>query len=409
MDPDENITPPAQFRIFSGLLKASKAPDGKMRLHGVASSTTKDLHGDTMMRSALEDMERSANAGLTIFLNHSYNVPEDVGGSVERAAIKTRGVDHETNPNYDLDFDVVINDVNPRAVQGWEAIQKGAKLGLSIGAMIPEGGARRNKDGSYLIDHVELLETSIVGIPANPRSWVEYAVKALNVASTKAAQTIPLSSPTLTLDQEAGTYNITGSLGDVRMMSVEPTVVDDATEEIIEEAVVEAAPIEPDVQDTSVTIIQIDTGDESSDESSPADAPASQDAPSSQPETESGLLDETADGDDTALGDTVSQSATELRTFTSSVLVTVERLTSELASTRVELAKAVADREIAINERDRVAQQASDYIKSAAAIVDKVASLPLPRKTAVESAGSDLRRLGAVYDEDFISLLEGRK
>jgi len=73
------------------------------------------------------------------------------------------------------------------------------------------------------------------------------------------------------------------------------------------------------------------------------------------------------------------------------------------------LAKAIADREIAFNERGRVVQQASDYIKSAAAIVDKVASLPLPRKAVVTDAGSDLRRLSAVYDEDFMAILEGRK
>jgi len=41
-----DIIPATEFRIFSGLLKASQGVDGKMRLHGVASSTTRDLHGD---------------------------------------------------------------------------------------------------------------------------------------------------------------------------------------------------------------------------------------------------------------------------------------------------------------------------------------------------------------------------
>lgn len=168
------------FKIFAPMLKASMGPDGKMRLHGIASSTVKDRHGDTMNASALMDMERSANNNLTIFLNHSYEVPEDVAGHVEQALIRS----HPQDPDiHDLSMDIIVNETNPRAVKAWEAIDGGTQLGLSIGAMIPDGGATRDrKTGSYEINHVELLETSLVGVPANPRSWVEYAVKSLNIS-----------------------------------------------------------------------------------------------------------------------------------------------------------------------------------------------------------------------------------
>jgi HK97 family phage prohead protease len=174
------MTKTADFKIFVPLLKANKGPDGKMRFHGVASSSIKDRHGDTITRTALSEMESTANANMTIFLNHSYDVPEDVAGSVETAILRS----HPTDPDIqDLVFDIVVNDTNPRAVKAWEAIDNGTKLGLSIGARIPDGGASRSKDtGRYVIDHVDLLETSIVGVPANPRSWVEYAVKSLNVS-----------------------------------------------------------------------------------------------------------------------------------------------------------------------------------------------------------------------------------
>lgn len=167
----------AKFRIFAPMLKASLDSDGRMRLHGIASSTIKDRHGDTITLSALSDMERAASNNLTIFLNHEYRVPEDVAGSVERALIRSHPQDSGI---HDLVLDIVINDANPRAVDAWTAIQKGTQLGLSIGAMIPDGGAIRDKKtGKYTIEHVELLETSLVGVPANPRSWVEYAVKSL--------------------------------------------------------------------------------------------------------------------------------------------------------------------------------------------------------------------------------------
>jgi HK97 family phage prohead protease len=170
--------PESTFKIFAPMLKASLDSDGKMRLHGIASSTVLDRQGHTITASALGDMETSASNNMTIFLNHEYKVPEDVAGSVERASIRS----HPTDPSIkDLVLDIVVNEANPRAVNAWQAIQKGTQLGLSIGAQIPEGGAHRDKkSGAYVIEHVALLETSLVGVPANPRSWVEYAVKSLN-------------------------------------------------------------------------------------------------------------------------------------------------------------------------------------------------------------------------------------
>lgn len=166
------------FKIFAPMLKASLDGDGKMRLHGVASSTVLDSQGHEIRASALADMEESASKNMTIFLNHEYKVPEDVAGSIERASIRS----HPQDPAIkDLVLDIVINEANPRAVNAWQAIQKGTQLGLSIGAHIPEGGAHRDKkSGAYIIEHVLLRETSLVGVPANPRSWIEYAVKSLN-------------------------------------------------------------------------------------------------------------------------------------------------------------------------------------------------------------------------------------
>lgn len=164
------------FSLFTGLLKTARVPgdDGDdLVLTGIASSTIKDRHGDTMTESALQSMLRSAD-GMTIYLNHEYKVPEDVAGTVRKSWIDRSGDLH------DLHFEISINQENPRAVQAFNAIDKGTKLGLSIGAMIPEGGARREKkSGAYVINEVELLETSIVSIPANPRSWVDYARKSL--------------------------------------------------------------------------------------------------------------------------------------------------------------------------------------------------------------------------------------
>lgn len=161
---------------------ATPEAEDEMFLSGIASSTIKDLHGDTMLPSALIDMEKAAQNNLTIFGNHKYEVPEDVFGSVVKASLSDSGVTDSTGqPIYDLNFEKLrINRRNKRAVESWRSMDDGTKLGLSIGAKIPEGGAIRNKKtGALLIAHVELLETSVVGIPANPRSWIDSVSKSI--------------------------------------------------------------------------------------------------------------------------------------------------------------------------------------------------------------------------------------
>ena len=166
--------PAKKFNIYSGILKAYTSEDGKKRLKTVASSTIKDRAGDEMTPRAIERMAESARDNMTIFLNHKYLVPEDVFGSVEGVNIVGRG------DAVDLEFDIRLNEANDRALKTYEAIAAGTKLGTSIGAQIPDGGATKSTNGhGWVFDDVELLEASIVGIPANPRSWVQYAVKSM--------------------------------------------------------------------------------------------------------------------------------------------------------------------------------------------------------------------------------------
>jgi hypothetical protein len=170
------------FKIFAPTLMASRSEDGKLRIEGIASSTVRDHHGDQLTVKALEKMASSAR-GMTIFMNHSYNVPADVFGRVEKVRLDRTG---ERDPKsgaeiYDLRMGIVVTKSNAQAVQTFEQIEDGTRLGLSIGAMIPDGGATFSKEdgGRYIVDDVDLVETSVVGVPANPRSWIDYAVKGL--------------------------------------------------------------------------------------------------------------------------------------------------------------------------------------------------------------------------------------
>src|SRR5512135_3027826 len=73
------------FKIFSGqFTPLADTGDGKLRIRTIASSSIEDLSGDIVTEKALREMADSAT-GMTVFRNHSYNIPRDIFGTVERA------------------------------------------------------------------------------------------------------------------------------------------------------------------------------------------------------------------------------------------------------------------------------------------------------------------------------------
>jgi starvation-inducible DNA-binding protein len=132
-------------------------------------------------------MADTARQNMTVFLNHNYNVPEDLFGSATNAEIVKR-YDAETGQEvYDLDLNIrVVNeDENPEALRAYRAIKRGVKLGLSIGARVEKASRKAAQDGqpeSIVIEKVRLMEASVVGIPANQRSYLHNAIKSLKSA-----------------------------------------------------------------------------------------------------------------------------------------------------------------------------------------------------------------------------------
>jgi phage head maturation protease len=418
--------PDTRFKIFAPLLKTSIGIDGKKRLHGVASSTIKDRHGDTMSLTALSDMERSAANNMTIFLNHSYQVPEDVAGTVERAGIQSTFQDPDI---HDLAFDIVVNETNPRAVKTWEAINGGTKLGLSIGAMIPDGGAVRDKKGAYRIDHVELLETSLVGVPANPRSWVEYAVKSLNGGVYGLTVWKDGVATDLDPEDEALVENTNNSWElkldrDYVEVDTDLTLVSaavafpDEEEEAPEEDLDPEAPtegvgvdteVEPDITDATVSIstpyadISIDTG-----RSKPA-AGSSQEAPESGPENEDEVEPEPVNPW-AAIGlsgePEVEEVETALQVLEPTVVASLRTSSELLKAVTRELIGTKEALESMTRERDESNQMAEMVIKRTDEILAKLASTPVGRRAVVREVNDQFASLKSVYSDDILTLLK---
>jgi hypothetical protein len=174
--------------------KAAGATSNSSRLiQLIASTNAQDMVGDVMDKTSLEEM-RSAAVGTTVFLNHQYLVPDDVFGTVVSAEVVDRTLPHPLTKQPTkytclvYKVDPVTKEENKRGFRTAMMILNGRRrLGASVTVLIldklVEGDKRR-------IKHVYYIETSIVGVPCNPLSWVEHASKALNQAVEKMTDTL---------------------------------------------------------------------------------------------------------------------------------------------------------------------------------------------------------------------------
>lgn len=163
------------FHVYTAAMEVDSPLSTIVRM--VGSSTEQDVQKNRMEKSAIEDMCDPALVGMTIFLNHSYDIPQDVYGSlleVPQAKRKDGFIDVHLVADTDMR--------NPPAVQVLQQIKDGRKHGCSIGCMVDEWEFIEDENGEksffspISIKHVKPVEWSIVGIPANRRSWVQNAI-----------------------------------------------------------------------------------------------------------------------------------------------------------------------------------------------------------------------------------------
>lgn len=368
--------PEAQFKIMSGALKAftRKDAEGKPRryLSCTASSSIKDLHEDEFTPDCVVKMADTAAAkNMTIFLNHSYRVPEDVFGSTTLSKSVLRTGD-DGLPYTDLDLEIQLNETNERARMTYDSVQEGVKLGVSIGALIKQWHPRDPNDtwgwDGMIIEDVELLEASIVGIPANPRSWVSSAVKSLHEA-VKSSTEMEETDETPQLLQM-----ITDAASPV-------TETKDADEDIDPEPI---------------------TDDENSGDPEGA-------AEGEKSEMEKGATsDEQPPSDGAANAETtevveITESAPAEGAVVLSTGAVEEALDLVIRGYKMEIQRQQTQLTQATQERD----EALEALKTAMAIIDKIASLPLGRKTSFREATTTFKdRFGGVYGDDFLKFLE---
>lgn len=381
-----------EFDIFTDELSlVVKDDNGSKRryFNTIASSTVEDSHGDRFTESAVEKMARTANeAPMTIFLNHEYRVPEDVFGTTTSARTTIRSDNGELVT--DLDIAGMVNEANPRARQTADLIENGARLGVSIGARVKNYRLKDEKDprGGWIIDDVELKEASIVGLPANPRTWVQYATKAIRrFERERVKEAIDMENTAAEMAQRAVDTTITED-GDETIDLIDQAAETDTAKVFTTENIPGAPAQAVDGADQSGMPTF-----EGPDEDAPAEADAQDEE--SAPEQESPA--------------TVSASETPTETPSQKISGAVEELSLAALSQALKLAKdELTSKDAEIVQLTQELDVALEALATATSIVDSIASKPLGRKATFAKEVDDYRtRISGVYDEEFRKFLKG--
>lgn len=157
--------------LTKGLVNEYVEENKPLILEGIASSSNVDLEGDYMTQECLEDMKKQA-LGLSIFLDHEHTINSIVGK-----------ITHVLESSADI-FKIKFSVLPSYEWYLLEFLEYGINLGLSIGAKVLDF---EETEKGWQINKVQLLEVSIVGIPANPdtRGTVKISKNAENIVTAK--------------------------------------------------------------------------------------------------------------------------------------------------------------------------------------------------------------------------------
>ncbi len=171
----DSISAP-RFSIVTKAL-AGGGTEEEPRFKAIASSTITDRAGDEISLKALQQMASKFKDGITIFTDHENKVA-NAYGTTDSADILPGGTDANGNAVWDLHISGPVNAPSPNAMQLHRSISGGyVKLGCSIDAFVLDHVIK--KSGGMSIDGLDVFAASIVGVPANQRSWTQKAVRAI--------------------------------------------------------------------------------------------------------------------------------------------------------------------------------------------------------------------------------------
>lgn len=154
----EHYSPNAKFN-FDFALKTKAKDDSGFFVVGFASTPGLDRHGEIISEEALKKAASNLlkKPNNVLFLNHNYDRPI---GVIQESAYVSGG----------LMIKAKISNTEPVLR---EQISEGLWNAFSIGGIVKEAEEIKNKEDDligYKITEIELVEVSLVGVPANPEA-----------------------------------------------------------------------------------------------------------------------------------------------------------------------------------------------------------------------------------------------
>jgi len=161
---------PTAIRLAPALdLEVKAAGDGLIEGYASTFGGKPDRAGDIVAKGAFaRTLAEHAREGTTPAMLWSHRIEEPIGKWTalreDREGLHVAGR---------------INLKTTRGREAFEHIAAGDAGAFSIGYLIPEDGRKYNGDGSFTLLDVDLVEVSVVAVPANPRARIA-AVKSLS-------------------------------------------------------------------------------------------------------------------------------------------------------------------------------------------------------------------------------------
>jgi HK97 family phage prohead protease len=169
--------------VFNFCIPLKKDALGQDTLIGVASTVSVDRDDEKMSENALNDMVKEIKSkGVNLFGNHEHNWENTLG----------RVSDADMTSNNQVIIKTTLDDqqTNPKVAMLLRKLERGIKLGLSVGGTVTKLKWEYSKElGKKIkvIDGVKLYEISVVGIPSNADSFlsipqaISKSAKSLNI------------------------------------------------------------------------------------------------------------------------------------------------------------------------------------------------------------------------------------
>ena len=136
----------------------------RYKIKGIASTTTTDRDNEIVSQGCLKGMATQINSKkLPIFSNHNHEW-ENMLGYTNNATANEKELEIEILTDY--------VETNPKVMQLIGKTQGGLPIGLSIGGKVTKRKTPKNGSDPEVLETVDLYETSIVGIGANPDAFL---------------------------------------------------------------------------------------------------------------------------------------------------------------------------------------------------------------------------------------------